>query len=548
MLDHEVENLIKTTRKLNVLYVEDCKEVRESISALLGHYFASVETAADGAIGFQKYKEYYQANSHGYDIVITDINMPNMNGVEMIEAIYTLNDRQSIVVASAHDESQWLLQLIDLEISHFISKPIEMDQLNKVLSRVIKIIKLKEDYRKLHNDLRLAKEEAEQSALQKSRFLANMSHEIRTPLNAITGFISLLGEEERDPKKLKYLNVVKNSSDSLLQIINDILDISKIESGKLDTEPVNFNPYSDLTMVGELFQAKAAEKGVILRIQYNYNMPKILYGDILRVKQILSNLLSNAIKFTPGGSIVKCIIWYKTGKLNIRVKDYGIGIAEEKQEAIFESFTQADSSTAREYGGTGLGLSISLRLSQLLGGDLSLKSREGKGSSFLLSVNMPLGEEPKKTQPEHKNHTNMSQAHILLVEDNETNQMFVGIILENAGLTYEVANNGFEAIEKFEHNNYDLILMDENMPHLGGIAATKEILRIEKQKDQRHTPIISLTANALKGDRKRFLDAGMDGYLTKPVEPQLLLETIRDVLNPVEANKESSVGQDRAKQ
>ncbi len=544
MLDHEVNSLIETTQKLTVLYVEDCKEVRESISELLAYYFKHVETAVDGAMGFQKYEAYYQANGHGYDIVITDINMPNMNGVEMIKAIYTLYDRQSIIVTSAHDESQWLLQLIDLEISHFISKPIEIDRLNNVISRAVEIIKFKEQYRKLHDDLKLAKEAAEQSDLQKSQFLANMSHEIRTPLNAIAGFISLLSEEERDPKKLKYLNVVKNSSDSLLQIINDILDISKIESGKLDIESVNFNPYSDLTMVGELFQAKAAEKGVILRIQYNYNMPKILYGDILRVKQILSNLLSNAIKFTPSGSVVKCVIWYKSGKLNIRVKDYGIGIAEEKQQAIFESFVQADSSTAREYGGTGLGLAISLKLSEMLEGSLSFKSREGEGSSFLLSVTMPLGKEPKEVISEYKKYTDVLQAHLLLVEDNETNQMFIGIILENAGLTYEVANDGLEAIEKFKQQKFDLILMDENMPNLGGIAATKEILKIEKQEDQKHTPIISLTANALKGDKERFLAAGMDDYLTKPVEPRKLMETIRDILNTaVEKEEENGLKQ-----
>ncbi len=537
MLDEELDNLMKTTQDLSVLYVEDCKEVLESISELLSYYFGHVESAVDGAIGFQKYEAYYQEHGHGYDIVITDINMPNMNGVDMIKAIYTINDRQSIIVTSAHDETKWLLKLIDLEISHFIAKPIEIDQFNKVLFRAVEIIKFKKQYRKLHNDLMLAKEEAEQSTLQKSQFLANMSHEIRTPLNAITGFISLLSEEETDPKKLKYLTVVKNSSDSLLQIINDILDISKIESGKMDIESVNFNPYKDLATVGELFQAKALEKGVILRILYNYNMPKILYGDALRIKQILSNLLSNAIKFTPGGSMVKCIIWYKTGRLNIRVKDYGIGIAKEKQEAIFDSFVQADSSTAREYGGTGLGLAISLKLSKMLEGDLSFKSFEGKGTSFLLTVPMPLGKEIKKKRSEPIGQADILKAHVLLVEDNETNQMFAGIILENAGMTYEVASNGLEAIEKFENQTYDLILMDENMPQLGGIAATKEILRIEKQKGLEHTPIISLTANALKGDRQRFLDAGMDGYLTKPIEPQLLTETIRDILGPTGEHK-----------
>jgi CheY-like chemotaxis protein len=355
-----------------------------------------------------------------------------------------------------------------------------------------------------------------------------MSHEIRTPLNAITGFITLLEENETDETKLKYLKIIKNSSDSLVQIINDILDISKIESGKLKIEPHNFNPYDNLITIAELFQAKAAEKKIDFKIKYNQNIPHILYGDALRVKQILSNLLSNAIKFTPEGSTVKCVIWYKDGKLNILVKDYGIGISEEKQKSIFEPFTQADGSTERVYGGTGLGLTISLELSHMLGGDLTLKSQEGKGSTFKLSVPMPTGED---TSEEEEEENSEFEGHILIVEDHEANRMFLGIILENYGLTFEMAHDGLEAIEKFKTGTYDLILMDENMPNLGGMDAAKEIRKIEEEKGLSHTPVISLTANALQGDRERFLEAGFDDYLTKPVDPNLLLKAMGRLIN-----------------
>ncbi len=261
-------------------------------------------------------------------------------------------------------------------------------------------------------------------------------------------------------------------------------------------------------------------------------MPNVLYGDALRIKQILSNLLSNAIKFTPKGSNVKCIVWYKNGALNIRVKDYGIGIAADKQESIFDSFSQADSSTAREYGGTGLGLTISAKLTEMLGGTLTLKSVEGQGSCFLLRIAMPFGKEAKEVVSDPLNTEDLLNKHILLVDDMESNQMFIGIILGNAGMTHEVANNGLEAIEKFKSGKYDLILMDENMPRLGGVGATKEILQIERERNLAHTPIISLTANALKGDRERFLNAGMDDYLSKPIAPDTLLRVLGNYLEP----------------
>ncbi len=527
-MPRSLQELLKKDQELTVLYVEDNAPVRENTLELLQIFFDHIDTAVDGVEGFARYEAFYETHGQGYDIVLTDINMPKMNGIRMIEEIRKLQERQDFIVLSAHNETEYLIKLIDLEVTHFILKPIDIDRFQKVLAQVIEIIFQKREFKSMNAHLAHSKKVAEEATRQKSQFLANMSHEIRTPLNAITGFITLLEENETDETKLKYLKIIKNSSDSLVQIINDILDISKIESGKLKIEPYNFNPYDKLITVAELFQAKAAEKKIDFKIKYNNNMPNILYGDALRIKQIFTNLLSNAIKFTPEGSIVKCVVWYKGEYLNIIVKDYGIGISEEEQKSIFEPFTQADGSTERMYGGTGLGLTISLELSRMLGGTLRLKSKEGKGSIFKLSVPMPRGEEEIESSPEE---ALLLQGHILIVEDYEANRMFLSIILDNAGLTYEMAHDGVEAIEKFKTGNYDLILMDENMPNLGGMDATKEIMKIEQQKSLRHTPVISLTANALQGDRERFLEAGFDDYLTKPIEPELLLQTMHRLLD-----------------
>jgi len=527
-MPHSLQELLKESSDLTILYVEDNSSVRENTLELLKLFFDHVDSAKDGQDGLEKYQQYHETHGKFYDIILTDINMPKMNGIEMIEQIKKLQERQDVIVISAHDEADYLLQLIDLEVSNFILKPIDIQRFEKVFAHVVEIIQQKKQFKTMNAHLAESKRLAEEATKQKSQFLANMSHEIRTPLNAITGFITLLEEKETDETKLKYLHIIKNSSDSLVQIINDILDISKIESGKLKIEPYNFNPYDDLITIAELFQAKAAEKNINFKIKYNSDMPKMLFGDALRIKQIFTNLLSNAIKFTPEGSMVKSVVWYKNGYLNIVVKDYGIGISEEKQKDIFEAFTQADGSTARMYGGTGLGLTICMELSKMLNGKLTLKSKEGKGSTFRLAVPVPIGEEEEETVEED---ISSMKGHILIVEDYEANRMFVSIILDNAGLTYDMANDGLEAIEKFKEGKYDLILMDENMPNLGGMDAAREIAKIEKERGQPHTPVISLTANALQGDRERFIKAGFDDYLSKPINPESLLKTMKRFLS-----------------
>ncbi len=537
MTSKELQTLIESNKDLTVLYVEDNDEVRNSTLSLLEDFFQNIDWAIDGEDGLEKYEKYYNDNLHYYDIVITDINMPKVDGIEMSRSILALNEEQVIFVISAHNESDYLLKLINMGISNFILKPIDIRQLQKIIIRIVTSLQnervIKEQYKEIKQinyDLKLAKEKAEEASLQKSQFLANMSHEIRTPLNAVTGFISLLHEKETDAEKIKYLQVIKSSSDSLLGIISDILDISKIESGKLNIDPIDFSPYEELISVVELFQEKAAQKGIVLDIDYSDKIPEILFADVLRIKQIFFNLLSNAVKFTPEGEAIKCTIWYKSGSLSIRVKDYGIGIPKEKQKLIFKPFLQAESSTTREYGGTGLGLAISSKLIQMLNGELTLKSQEGKGSIFTFTVEMPEGKDICIAHEDTMEPLESLTGHILIVEDMEANSMFLGIVLGNVGLTYDIATNGIEAIEKFKIKKYDLILMDENMPKLGGIAATQVILDIEKVKSLDHTPIISLTANALKGDRERFLEAGMDDYLSKPVDPNSLTNMLQKYL------------------
>ena len=521
-----LHELLLNVDDVRLLYVEDNKSVRESTVDLLKMYFSDIDVAENGEEGLEKYRDFHVRQSRDYDIVLTDIRMPKRNGLEMIREIHKLNERQLFVVFSAHNETEYLLELLDLEVTHFIPKPVQIERFEKVLGHAVEILLQRKEYKAMTERLALAKKVAEEATEQKSRFLANMSHEIRTPLNAITGFIKLLEEGEKDETKQKYLKIIKNSSESLLQIINDILDLSKIESGKLTIEPYNFNPYEDLIMIAELFQAKAAEKNIVFEIRYNNGMPKILYGDALRIKQIFTNLLSNALKFTPEGSKVKCVIWYKNGTLNIKVKDYGIGISKEKQQAIFEPFIQADGSTVRNYGGTGLGLSISMELTRMLGGTLTLQSEEGKGSTFTLSLPLEEGSEVKDSSRE----VSIEKGHILIVEDYEANRMLLGIILDNAGLTYEMATDGLEAIEKFKNGTFDIILMDENMPNMGGMEAMKEIVKLEEAENRPHTPIVSLTANAVQGDRERFLDAGFDDYISKPVDPENLLAIISRLL------------------
>jgi len=378
--------------------------------------------------------------------------------------------------------------------------------------------------------------ELEKATRIKSDFLANMSHEIRTPLNAIMGFIDIIKENEHNKENNEYLNIVKSSSDSLLSIVNDILDFSKIESGNMILENIEFNLKQLVKDIGLLFYEKAKEKNIALKIHFDKDLPSLIIGDSARFKQIAINLISNAIKFTPEKGIVRMNVIYKKD-LNIlifEVEDSGIGISPQNIYKIFKPFSQEDTSTTRKFGGTGLGLSICSNLVQLMGGELKVTSKLDVGSKFYFSIPIDVNKstiKPIKIKKLKKEDFNFSYKKILLVEDNKANQMFMKVILKNINLEFDIASDGLEAIEYFINFKYDAILMDENMPNMNGIQATKRILEIEKEQDLPHTPIIALTANALKGDREKFINAGMDEYLTKPLNKKKLVEILSKVLN-----------------
>ena len=365
----------------------------------------------------------------------------------------------------------------------------------------------------------------------KGEFLANMSHEIRTPMNAILGFLQLLRNKEQDTAKIDYLNTIESSGKDLLHIIDDILDFSKIESDQLQFETVTFSPKERVEQSITLYSVVATSKNITLATEFSSEIPGFVESDPTRFTQIINNLLSNAIKFSKPQDAVCIKLDYEsdTQQLFVSVKDHGIGIPKEKLNEVFKPFTQADSSTTREFGGTGLGLSICHGLVEKLEGKINVSSQEGKGTEFIFCIKAPITKKPiQQADSSIEDYNKQLKAHILIVEDNKTNQLLVSKILEKIGLSYDIANDGAEGVQCFKKNTYDIILMDENMPNLTGIQATKEIRSIESEN--RHTPIIGITANSMKGDKERFIEAGMDAYINKPIIITTFIETIHKFL------------------
>ncbi len=462
-----------------------------------------------------------QNTSQMKNIVLSFKEVKRNNNNLHRQTIYQINKLNSEIIIKKDKYFGYELLAVIFVISSLL-------YLSNLLSK--QILKSSDTLEVTSKNAKIIAQKSEQANKTKSEFLANMSHEIRTPLNAILGFIDLLKEKEKDKEKLKYIQTIQSSSTTLLGIINDILDFSKIESGNLNVEKIDFNTHEELGTLADLFRAKASEKSVSLSFILDENLPKALKSDPLRIKQIIANMLSNAIKFTPRNGRIELLMKYTEDKLHISVKDNGIGIAKDKQEDIFKAFSQAESSTTRKYGGTGLGLAISSKLVVMLGGELKLESKEGQGSRFYFEIPADIGKFKEQKTAKHLDLETIKGKRILLVEDNKANQMFMSLILKKFGLIFDIANDGVEAVKAYKNNFYDLILMDENMPNLNGIEATKQILKYEKDTKMRHTPIVALTANALKGDRERFIEAGMDEYLTKPLDKEKLSFVLKEFL------------------
>lgn len=383
--------------------------------------------------------------------------------------------------------------------------------------------------------LKKAKEAAEESARVKENFLANMSHEIRTPLNGIMGMVGLMEKSSLSPVQKNYIKIIQKSADNLLVIINDILDIAKIEAGKLELESIPFNLNDTIKAAYQTLIYKAEEKELLYYFKPAQFSDQIILGDPYRLNQVLLNLLNNAIKFTDTGSVTLSTEVLNESDENITlefsVKDTGVGIAPEKLDYIFEGFTQAYSSTTRKYGGTGLGLNICRNLVEMQNGKIWVESEEDSGSTFRFTLTYPKYKNPDamRLEKETIDFMSMKGTKVLLAEDNEVNVFLAKSIMENWHFKVDVAQNGLEAVRLATENTYDIILMDIQMPELSGIDAA-ELIRSFPDETKANVPIIALTANALKGDAEKYLSSGMNDYISKPFEEESLFLKISNML------------------
>jgi signal transduction histidine kinase/ActR/RegA family two-component response regulator len=385
------------------------------------------------------------------------------------------------------------------------------------------------------HELSYAKDAAESASRAKSTFLANMSHELRTPMNAIMGMTSIALRHADDPKLRDQLSKIDNASQHLLAVINDILDISKIEAGRITLEQNNFMLGEVLENLTSLVGHKAADKGLTLSIDVSPDIARqALRGDALRLSQIMLNLTANAVKFTDSGGITLRVIPIKESQvdvlLRVEVEDAGIGIPVEDQGRMFNAFEQADSSTTRRYGGTGLGLAISKRLAKLMGGEIGVESQPGTGSTFWFTALFGKATEAVAQTPtieqgsaENLLRSQFAGTQLLLAEDEPVNQEVSRGLLEDAGLLVDVADDGAVALAMAKQKHYALILMDMQMPKLNGLNATRQIRALPGYE---YTPILAMTANAFDEDRQTCLEAGMNDHIAKPVNPEVLFETL----------------------
>jgi len=464
------------------------------------------------------------------DLILLDIEMPDMNGYEAIKRLKADERFASIPVIflTAKIDEKSEQTGFDLGAADYMSKPFSAPLLLKRIEHQLLIAQQTKE-------LIAAVNKAENASLAKGNFLSNMSHEIRTPINAILGMTQIAMKSD-DMQKIKYcLEMIDNSSSHLLRLINDILDMSKIEAGMLQLEKAPFNLENMLTKICNLITEKIIVKNIQLNVEISPDIRTKYVGDELRLSQVIANLLSNAVKFTPGGGTIDLIVKGETKEkytdLHFTVRDTGIGMSDDQILTLFKAFVQADSSTSRKFGGTGLGLAISKSIVEKMGGRIYVQSKSGEGSSFFVEIRLD-HEESQNDTGVTLNQTfdipDFSSITLLLAEDVEINREIVLSLLEDTKITIDTAENGQIAVDKFKQNpgKYNIIIMDVNMPEMDGREATR-IIRSLDMEWAKNIPIIALTANVFKEDIDTCHDAGMTDHLSKPLEIDTVIKKIK---------------------
>jgi signal transduction histidine kinase len=537
----EARNANILEHKKRILIIEDDIDLANNIVRIFNHDY-HVNTAWNGAEGLQIVREFKP------DVIISDIMMPQMDGLTICETIKNNPDTKDmlVILLTANMSIETKVEGLNAGADYYLQKPFFPKELFAVVRSLLikreyqhQIMNKNKELEQIKDQLQESIRVADQANEAKSVFLANMSHEIRTPLTAIMGFAEYLQGANRTPENVnRAVSSIHNSSVHLLEVINDILDISKIEANRVELEYTTISPLTVVSEVVDIISHRAANKGLEIKTDIHYPFPKHIRTDPTRLRQILLNLCGNAVKFTDTGSITIRMSYLANDRLiKYEVIDTGIGLREEEKDRIFKPFTQADSSTTRRFGGTGLGLTLSRQLAELLGGTVVCSSSQvGQGSTFTVTVfigdivPLELVHNTEKKQPDIATQDTCVKptlsGTILLVDDVELIQQLISLRLNSIGLKPVVASHGEMAVELVRQQEFDLILMDLQMPVMDGLTAIKQIRKLGYSK-----PIIALTANTLKSERIRCLNAGADDFLPKPIDFNLFFEMIAHYLS-----------------
>jgi signal transduction histidine kinase len=523
-------------QSINILIVDDSTDNLMMLEAALEREGLKIFTTSNPL----QVPELCAAND--ISIALIDIKMPELSGFELLDMLKSdpvTNKIMVILITGYSMSSEDVVKGLNNGAVDYLFKPLDLyitiAKVNSLIAIVnyqrqiyLKNIEL-ENYQ---GELFKAIEQAEKNKVVKENFLANMSHEIRTPLNAIIGITHLLEESAVTEDQQEMLKLMDYSSKSLLGIVNDILESSQIDAGKITIQSESTDVIDLLQTICGLTKPLAEEKGLELKSFVEEDVPALIMGDALRLNQILINLINNAIKFTDSGQIEVCLNVVdkdeESALLQFKVKDTGIGLSASSIDRIFERFEQIEDKTWQKFGGTGLGLSIVKRLIELMGGEIKVESEVGMGTTFTFLNRFKLSKETTAANQNTEPLTLLSKFHdinILMAEDNIINQFVAIKILKSWNVTVDVAENGLEAFEKLKHKDYSLILMDTHMPVMNGIEATKKI-RNEFTTPKKDTPIISFSASVIDYEKNAALEAGVNDFIDKPFDPKSLHDKI----------------------